>query len=70
MTPQYYICTRCGWVHFRISREEALATGAASLASYLRCFRCGAPTSECRPAHPGEGPPMLANVGPIVIEEE
>lgn len=65
-----YKCPRCGWVHAGIPlvQAEAAVLGAieyylskglppkATLESYLKCVRCGAPSDKFIPAQPGDVP--------------
>jgi rubredoxin len=65
-----YKCTKCGWVHVAIPRtvaEKSIADGNAyartqgdnrvmTIDRYLRCFRCGAPSTGFIPAKPGDAP--------------
>ncbi len=70
--PKYreYKCGKCGWIHAAITRAEAdqfvesansycLAQGSpktATLAQYMRCSRCGAPSADFLPARAGDVP--------------
>ena len=63
-------CPNCGWVHAAISIKEAHAAvnvankypatdetpRRATLAPYLRCFRCGRSSSQFVLAQPGDAP--------------
>lgn len=75
-----YKCPKCGWVHAAIPLSEATAQVAsaneycesqgppqiASMERYLRCFRCGAPTTGFVPACPGDAPNGCTIQGIIV----
>lgn len=80
MTYKEFKCTKCGWVHSAIPLADAEAQVAsanaydaskgrpqtASLAHYLRCFRCGAPTSDFVPANPNDAPTGSTIQGVVV----
>lgn len=72
-------CT-CDWVHVEVELEEAMANvrangltgtvaGRDMLATYMRCVRCGEPTSSFLPAAPADAP-LLANLSPVVIPKK
>lgn len=76
-------CPACGWCHAAIplaDAEKSVRDGNAYQASkgepenvsidwYLKCFRCGAPTSNFVPAMPGDVPP-LATLQPVVVPDK
>jgi|GEM_PF-2178260 len=80
MSYKEFKCPKCGWVHAAISRAEAEAQVASaneydaaggrpqtnSIEHYLRCFRCGAPTSGFVPAAPGDAPTGSTIQGVVV----
>lgn len=75
-----YKCPKCGWVHAAIPLADAEAQVASaneydkvggrpqtnSIERYLRCFRCGAPTTGFVPAAPDDAPTGCAIQGVVV----
>ncbi len=58
MTPQQYPevkCSACGWVHVAIPLAVAKAS-SEDIERYMRCFRCGRPTSQFVPAEESDAP--------------
>jgi rubredoxin len=65
-----YKCPKCGWVHAAIplaSAQKQVQTvnewhvskgepATQEIASYMHCFKCGAPTIDFVPALPGDVP--------------
>lgn len=80
MSYREYKCPKCGWVHAAITLADAEAQIAsaneydksqgrqqtASMDHYLRCFRCGAPTTGFVPAGPGDAPSGCTIQGIVV----
>lgn len=80
MNYKEYKCPKCGWVHAAIPLADAKAqvtsanaydaskgrSQTASLAHYLRCFQCGAPTSNFVPADPDDAPTGSTIQGVVV----
>jgi hypothetical protein len=64
--PAYVKCSKCGWVHFKISAVDAQNAGGIS--RHLRCQRCGADSTGLLPAT-GSDVPRLAQVRGIVERE-
>ena len=76
-----YKCYACGRVHFTMSLTDAEAHVAmvneqlsgnerrgqiATVESYFKCSRCGAPSSDFIPAAPGDAP-MLSTLSGVVV---
>ena len=80
MNYRKYKCPKCGWVHAAIPLADAKAQVAsaneyfesedrpqtASMDDYLRCFRCGAPTTGFLPSGPGDSPRICTLQGVVV----
>ena len=78
---EFVKCPTCGWLHFKISRAEALAhvqevnetlehadsSGKATLEAYLHCFRCGADSASFVLAQASNAP-IGATIQAVVVE--
>lgn len=59
-----YKCPQCGWVHAVIPQRAVPMV--ADIASYLRCFNCGASSSGFVPAAADDAPDG-SSLQPVVV---